>query len=148
NPGDPDPLARLAYASFRCGKSKDGLRAVEELLKVPGDRKESAILAVKLLNGAGLYKEALVHARDAEQARIASDLLFYEEAKSLFHLANYTQAVAILRKSDPASEGSLDYHLLLGSAEALSGDLPSAVRTLQGAVRIAPDRPEPYYRLG
>ncbi len=148
NPGDSDPLTRLAYASFYCGKKQQGLRAVEELLKLPGDRAQLTVTAVKLLNGAGLYKEALAHARGAEESRAASGLLLYEEASSLFHLANYPQAVAILRKSGPPSEGTLDYYLLLGSAEALSGDHPSAIKTLQTAVRIAPDRPEPYYRLG
>jgi tetratricopeptide (TPR) repeat protein len=146
-PGDSDPLARLAYASFQCGQRREGLRAVEELLRLPGDRKQSTVTAVKLLNAAGLYKEALAHARDAEESRSASGPLFYEEANSLFHLANYTQAVQILRESGPPAEGSLDYCLMLGSAEALSGDLPGAVKTLQGAVSIAPDQPEPYYRL-
>jgi tetratricopeptide (TPR) repeat protein len=148
NPVDSDPLTRLAYASFRCGKRREGLRAVEELLGLRSDRKQSTVTAVKLLNGAGLYKEALAHARAAEESGAASGLLLYEEATSLFHLANYPQAVAILRKIGPPSEGSLDYYLLLGSAEALSGDLPSAIQTLQTAVHIAPDRPEPYYRLG
>ena len=46
-----------------------------------------------------------------------------------------------------ANSSELDYYLLLGSAQALGGDLASAVKTLQTAIRIAPERPEPYYRL-
>src|SRR5207253_897839 len=35
-PGDPDPLVRLAYASFRSGQRADGLRAIDALLGLPG----------------------------------------------------------------------------------------------------------------
>src|SRR5207248_2756811 len=133
-PGDPDPLARLAYASFRSGQRADGLRAIDALLGLPGDRGKPLAMAVQVLNGAGLYRETLARLR-------------YQEADALFHLGDYKQAAAILLKVEPPEELRLNYHLLLGSAQALSGALAGAVKTLQAAVRIAPTRPEPYYRL-
>jgi len=146
-PGDPDPLARLAYASFRSGQRADGLRAIDALLGLPGDRGKPLAMAVQVLNGAGLYRETLARLRAAPTTSRASARLRYQEADALFHLGDYKQAAAILLKVEPPEELRLNYHLLLGSAQALSGALAGAVKTLQAAVRIAPTRPEPYYRL-
>ena len=146
-PGDPDPLVRLAYASFRSGQRADGLRAIDALLGLPGDGGKPLARAVQVLNGAGLYREALARVRAAGTTGSASARLRYEQADALFHLGDYKQAAAILLKTEPPEELRLDYHLLQGSAQALSGALPEAVKTLQTAVRIAPNRPEPYYRL-
>ena len=146
-PGDPDPLVRLAYASFRNGQRADGLRAIDALLALPGDRGNLLTTVLQVLNAAGLYREALTRVRAAGTTHSASARLRYEEADALFHLGDYKQAAAILLKTEPPEELRLDHHLLQGSAQALSGALPEAVKTLQTAVRIAPNRPEPYYRL-
>jgi superkiller protein 3 len=146
-PGDPDPLVRLAYASFRSGERAEGLHAIDALLGLPGDHTKRLATAVQVLNAAGLYREALARVRAAGATSSASARLCYEEADALFHLGDYKQAAAVLLKAEPPEELRLDYHLLLGSAQALSGALPEAVKTLQSAVRIAPNRPEPYCRL-
>lgn len=146
-PANPDPLARLAYARFRAGRKVEGLRAVDELLRLPGNRQEHARDAVRLLNGAGLYREALAHVREAEEDGARSADLLYEEARALFYLGQYKESAEELLRVKSAKGSDLEYYLLLGSAQALGGDLPGAVTTLQTAVRISPERPEPYYRL-
>ena len=145
-PGDRDSLVRLAYANLMAGQRQDGMRALETLLKLPGDGSESLLQAVQVLNAAGQYGQALEHIRKANAVTTSSELS-YEEANALFHLGQYKPASDILLKSHAAKQPGLDYYLLLGSSQALGGDLPGAVETLQTAVKIAPQRPEPYHRL-
>lgn len=64
-----------------------------------------------------------------------------------FRLAEYQESVQVLMKLRAAGESDVNYYLLLGSAQALGGDLPGAVSSLQRAVEISPTHPEPYYRL-
>ncbi len=146
-PSDPESLARLAYATIRSGKPREGLRAIDSLLELPDDRKQDAVLAVQVLNESGLYKEALMEAHKAEETGAISERLLYEEASASFQLTDYRDTLATLRRAGSSTGSSLDYYLLLGSAEALTGDLPGGVKTLQTAVRVAPGHPEPYYRL-
>lgn len=146
-PANPDPLARLAYARFRAGRKAEGLRAVEALLRLAGNRLEHLRDAVRLLNEAGLYHEALEDAREAEEDGASSADLLYEEARALFYLGQYKESAEELLRVKSAKGSDLEYYLLLGSAQALGDDLPGAVSTLQTAVRISPQRPEPYYRL-
>jgi tetratricopeptide (TPR) repeat protein len=147
NPNERDPLARLAYASFLAGQREEGLKALATLLRLSGERQESALQAVQILDSVGLYHEAVAQAQDARQAGLASPRLSYEEANALCCLGNYRQAADLLLKAGAPEGLALEYDLLLGSSQALAGDLPGAVRKLQGAVHIAPQRPEPYYRL-
>jgi tetratricopeptide (TPR) repeat protein len=64
-----------------------------------------------------------------------------------FRLAQYEESVRVLLKLGTGGESDVDYYLLLGSAQALAGDLPGAVSSLQRAVETSPKHPEPYYRL-
>jgi tetratricopeptide (TPR) repeat protein len=146
-PLERDPLARLAYASLRAGQRKEGQSALAALLKLPGERLQSALQAVRILNSVGMHQEALGQAQQARQAGLGSPSLSYEEAKALFHLGEYKQTSKLLLDTSPPDGLTVDYYLLLGSAQALGGDLPGAVKTLQTAVQITPQRPEPYYRL-
>jgi tetratricopeptide (TPR) repeat protein len=102
----------------------------------------------------GLVHLQLKHYREAAQAfRRAHELKPGERdpllrlAYTMFHLGEYKQTAGALLKAGAPRDSAVDYYLLLGSAQALSGDLPAAVKTLQTAVRAAPLRPEPYYRL-
>ncbi len=146
-PGERDPLLRLAYATLLAGRREEGIAALDDLLKLTGSAQDSLLAAVQLLNAAGEYREAYARARKAEEVGAGSSPLSYEKANALFHLGEYKQAADSLLNAGAPQESAVDYYLLLGSAQALSGDLPAAVRTLQTAVRVDPLHPEPYYRL-
>jgi len=146
-PNEHDPLFRLAYADFNGGQQEEGIRAIETLLKLPGDIRETAFQAARILNAGGLYRPALMAVRKSEEAGAGSRRLSFEEADARFHLGDYKQAADVLLKAGPPSESDLDYYLLLGSAQGLSADLPGAVKSLQAATRMAPTEPQPYYRL-
>jgi tetratricopeptide (TPR) repeat protein len=146
-PDDPNPLSRLAYTCFQDKRLSAGLRAVDAMLALRANDVRLVVSAAQLLNSAGLYREALTRIRAAQAKGGPSLRLQYEEAQSLFYLGEYQQAASLLARFRPPENLNLDYHLLLGSAQALAGDLPAAVRALQAAVRLAPARPEPYYRL-
>jgi tetratricopeptide (TPR) repeat protein len=146
-PDDPNPLSRLAYTCFQDKRPSAGLRAVDAMLALGASDAGLAVSAAQLLNSAGLYRAALtrIHAAQTKSGRLPA--LQYEEAQSLFHLGEYQQAASVLATFRPPENLSLDYHLLLGSAQALGGDLPGAVKTLQAAVQLAPTHPAPYFRL-
>lgn len=94
------------------------------------------------------YKEAagaFARARESGDLSVSPDQLARAEATARFHLREYTQAAALLQKVH--GDADYGYLLLLGSAQALSGDLPSAIKTLQGAVSSKPNDPQAYYRL-
>jgi tetratricopeptide (TPR) repeat protein len=73
------------------------------------------------------------------------DQVILGEATARFHLREYAKAAT--RLEDVHSNRNSKYLLFLGSAQALSGDLPSAIKTLQQAVNSAPNDPQVYYRL-
>lgn len=94
------------------------------------------------------YREAaraFERARESGDSSVAPDQLARAEATARFHLREYTQAAALLGKVH--GNGDYKYLLLLGSAQALSGDLPSSIKTLQQAVSSKSDDPQAYYRL-
>jgi tetratricopeptide (TPR) repeat protein len=96
----------------------------------------------------GDYKEAaeaFQSARNGNRAAASPDQLTLAEAAARFHLRQYTRTATLLKSVH--SDRSYGYLLLWGSAQALSGDLPAAVKTLQQAVSAAPGDPEAYYRL-
>jgi tetratricopeptide (TPR) repeat protein len=146
-PAERDPLLRLAHSRFKLGQQAEGFLAIEELARLPGDRGESLLLAIRTLNGSGLYRQAVEQSHKAREGGWTSASLLYEEANALFHLAQYKEAIEVLLRAGAENKSDLNYYLLLGSAQALVGDLPNAVKNLQAAVRAAPDQPEPYFRL-
>ena len=151
-PRDGDPLLRLAYAEFKAGDRQAGLSAIDEFDRLAVDRERSALQEAQILNAAGLNGEALGRIGLAEKAKRTSatttDLsaLSYQKALALFGLGRYKECVGLLSGA-AANAQDPDWALLLGSAQALDGDLPEAAKTLQATVQLAPHQPEPYYRL-
>lgn len=94
------------------------------------------------------YKEAadaFERARTSSGLQVSPSQLVLAEATARFHLKEYQQAVTLLESTARESDyGSL---LLLGSAQALAGDLPGSIKSLQNASRLRPNDPQVYYRL-
>jgi Flp pilus assembly protein TadD len=146
SPEQPDPLARLAYADLRAGRIVAARAAVAKLLKLPGDPQSLLLTALRTTNMARRYDETLRLARD-QAAKPDSVEVRVEEAHALLAAGRYSEVVSLLGDTLPASQLA-DGYLLLGSAQALQGDLANAVATLQTTVRLDPANPEAYYRLG
>lgn len=94
------------------------------------------------------YKEAVEafdQVRRNGNGTAPPDQVILGEATARFHLREYPMAATLLENVD--SNRDSRYLLFLGSARALSGDLPSAIKTLQQAVNSAPNDPQVYYRL-
>jgi Flp pilus assembly protein TadD len=67
------------------------------------------------------------------------------EATALFHLREYASVIDLLTKSGTPSNSA--GFVLLGSAQALLGNLPAAVKTFQDAAALFPNEPQIYFRL-
>ena len=96
----------------------------------------------------GQYREAagvLAQSRSAPTPPAPVGRIALAEATALFHLRQYALAAEVLQKTSGDADGSR--LLLLGSAQALSGNLPASVKTFQEAARRFPDDPQAYYRL-
>ncbi len=89
--------------------------------------------------------EAFEQTRESSHAPVSPEQLSLAEATARFHLREYAKTTTLLE--GVRSNRNSEYLLLLGSAQALSGDLPSAIKTLQQAVDEAPNDPQVYYRL-
>lgn len=101
------------------------------------------LIALRLRN----YKEAaeaFQRARESAHPAVSPAQLTLGEATARFHLREYAHAATLL-ESVPMDNYA--YLLLLGSSQALAGNLPPAIKTLQSAVRLAPVDPQAYYRL-
>jgi tetratricopeptide (TPR) repeat protein len=99
-----------------------------------------AVIALRLKH----YREAASQfecARRVPQPPAPDQTLALGEATALFKLGRYAEARNLLSCGDEAS------CLLLGSSQALAGDLPLAVSNFQRAVELAPQSPDPYFRL-
>lgn len=145
-PRNRDALVRFAWASLLSGNRAQGLDALRNALEFPGDRREIALQVTQILNSVRMYKEALEQAEALAPTAGSAELAF-EAATALFHLGEPRRAADILAKSAVPVGRSRDYHLLAGSALALSGDLPAAVESIQAAVAADPHSAESYYRL-
>lgn len=83
-------------------------------------------------------------------AKITTDAAVIEQARigqatALLDASQYRNAAAVLTPYENAS--NLSHLLLLGSAEALAGDLPNAIGVLQHAIERFPNDDHAYYRL-
>ncbi len=145
-PGNRDAALRLAYSALMAGNRQQGLAALKTFLALPGDARESAAQAVQILNAAHCYREAAAQARSLAVSA-GSPTLTFAEGVAIFHLGDFAKAARTLAQTAPPSGSERDYHILLGSAQALSGDLPAAVQSMQSAVTADPRSPEAYYRL-
>lgn len=147
-PGQGDPLLRLAYADFKGGDRRAGLAAIDDFARLSGDPEKTTLQEAQILNAAGLPGEALKRIEAAEKAHAAgnSAAFVYEKGMALFGMGRYKEAAGVLEAAAPNAQDA-NWNLLLGSAQALAGDLPGAARTLQAAIQSAPQQPEGYYRL-
>ena len=66
-------------------------------------------------------------------------------ATAFFHLGEYAPVIDLL--TGPGKPSSSAGFVLLGSAQALSGNLPVAVKTFQDAAASFPNDPQIYFRL-
>lgn len=89
--------------------------------------------------------EAFEQARKGSNLAVSPEQLTLAEATARFHLREYAQTVTLLEGAHNDRDNG--YLLLLGSAQALSGDLPASIKTLQQGVSLAPNDPQVYYRL-
>jgi tetratricopeptide (TPR) repeat protein len=83
-------------------------------------------------------------------AKVAPDAAVIEqasigEATALLNARQYRTAAAVL--SPYGNAANLSHLLLLGTAEALAGDLPNAIGVLQRAIDRFPSDDHAYYRL-
>jgi tetratricopeptide (TPR) repeat protein len=94
------------------------------------------------------YRDAALTLKRADTAAVGSaaqEQIRLAEATALFNVRNYKEAERVL--TAPMEARSAGRLLLLGSAQALDGDLPSAIGTLQEATRQFPANAAVYYRL-
>jgi Flp pilus assembly protein TadD len=118
------------------------------------------ILKIDPKNGRAAYNLALIslrlqHYNDAVDAfQIARQTpepsvpplqMALGEGAALFKLRRYAEARNLLSNTSACSQ--LASCLLLGSSQALSEQLPSAVSTFQTAIRLSPSSPDAYFRL-
>jgi tetratricopeptide (TPR) repeat protein len=102
------------------------------------------LLALRLRD----YKEAadtFERVRMSGGLSISPEQLTLAEATARFHLREYGRAVKLLEST--GNNRDYGWLMLLGSAQALSGDLPGSIKTLQNASKLRPDDPQVYYRL-
>ncbi len=93
------------------------------------------------------YREAAAALKAAEAAgnHPPLELIYVAQATAAFHLSRYPEAIAALRKC--RKPDSAAFFRLLGSAQALAGDLPAAIKTFQEAIAAFPNDPDFYFRL-
>jgi Flp pilus assembly protein TadD len=137
-------LNDLALSLASQGRLREALPLLQKVTRIdpPNGRAiyNLAVIELQLKR----YKEAareFESARHVPQPAAPDQTLTLGEATALFKLGRYAEARDLLSCGDEAS------CLLLGSSQALVGDLPVAVRNFQRAVELAPQSPEPYFRL-
>jgi len=148
NPNFEPALNDLALNTATLGQLPRAQSLLRKALRLNPSNPRAAynlgLISFRLRNYADAA-EAFKQARGSAQAPASLDQLALAEATARFHLRQYSQSAHLLE-----TVGNRQNHeclLLLGSAHALSGDSPSAIRTLQAAVQGAPDDPQGYYRL-
>lgn len=141
-------LGNLALNCAARGQLNEAASLLRRALdQTPGDGKAAYNLASILLR-LRRYADALTVLTSAETASNTAPLLEQirlGQATALFHLARYPDTVNALRKA--GKPGSVSAFQLLGSAQALSGDLPASIQTFQQAIAVYPTDPDLYFRL-
>lgn len=137
-------LSNLALSLASQGRLTEALPLLRKVTQIdPRNGRAAynlAIIELRLKH----YKEAASEfesARHAPEPPAPDQTLALGEATALFKLGRYAEARSLLNCGDETS------CLLLGSCQALAGDLPVAVRTFQRTVELAPQSPDPYFRL-
>jgi tetratricopeptide (TPR) repeat protein len=89
--------------------------------------------------------EAFSRALQVPNSPVPSAQIRLGQATALFHLRKYAPAIDLLTKSGtPSNSASF---VLLGSAQALLGNLPAGVKTFQDAAALFRNEPQIYFRL-
>ncbi|HKW67901.1 MAG TPA: tetratricopeptide repeat protein [Terriglobales bacterium] len=137
-------LSNLALSLASQGRLTEALPLLQKVTRIdPRNGRAAYNLAVIELR-LKRYKEAasdFESARHVPQPAAPDQTLVLGEATALFKLGCYAKAESLLNCGEETS------CLLLGSSQALAGDLPAAVRSFQRAVELAPQSPDPYFRL-
>ena len=147
-PGYEPALNNLALNYATLGELAKAVPLLHQALRVnPGNAQAAYNL--------GLMDLRLEHYADAVEAfRTVSkaprppaplERIELAEATALFRLGRYSETASVLSKSGAQNDPAR--FELLGSAQALAGDLPSAVKTFQQAASSFPRNPQVYYRL-
>ena len=147
----PDFGPALADLALNCtvhGKFSEAADLLRrKLKKEPNDTKAAFDLSVTLLR-LQRYSEAasvLSHSEAVSDDPVPITKVRLAKATALFHLGRYAETANTLRKSgQPDSVAAFE---LLGSAQALSGDLPASIKTFQEGIATFPDNPDLYFRL-
>ena len=141
-------LNNMALSLASRGRLADAVPLLHRVLKIDPENGRAAYNLALITLRLKQYQEAVEAfqvARKVPEPAAPPETMALGEATALFKLGRYAEAKNLLIKSSACSE--VASCLLLGSSQALSNDLPAAVRTFQTAVRLAPQSPDPYFRL-
>jgi tetratricopeptide (TPR) repeat protein len=145
---DPDNLFALGNAGLILARRGEFARASQYLARAHRLAPSDIQLGLALLE---VYARSR---RKQEAEQVAADLRLNSRLQSpqifgaaglLMQIGSYDAAAGML-KSD--SSESLQHHDLLGAIYAEMGDVRMASDEWQEAIRLAPDDPERYFRLG
>ncbi len=140
-------LNNLALSLASRGRLADAVPILHRVLKIDPQNGRAAYNLALITLRLKRYEEAadaFQAARRVPEPAAPAETLALGEGTALFKLGRYAEAKNVLMRSGCPELSSC---LLLGSSEALSTDLPAAVSTFQTAVRLAPQNPDPYFRL-
>jgi len=147
-PGYEPALNNLALNYATLGELTKATPLLHQALRVnPGNAQAAynlGLMDLRLERYADAV-EAFRIARQAPRPPAPAERIELAEATALFRLGRYSETVNVLNRSGTQNEAvRLE---LLGSAQALAGDLPSAVKTFQQAADWSSGNPQVYYRL-
>jgi Flp pilus assembly protein TadD len=147
-PGFEPALKNLAMNDAILGKFSAAATLLRQVLRNnPGDPQAAYNLALITLR-LRQYSEAAEAFRkvlESPNSPVPAPQIRLGQATALFHLGRYASVVDLLSNSGrPADNTGC---VLLGSAQALSGNLPAAVKTFQDAAASFPNDPQVYFRL-
>ncbi len=147
SPDFPAALENLAMNYAVRGKLSEAAALLERRLRQQPESGKAAYNLGLLLLKLRRYSEAASILKKAEAAAGHPPLeqIYLAQATAAFHLAHYPEAVAVLQKCGKPDSASV--FQLLGSALALAGDLPAAIKALQEGIAAYPENPDLYFRL-
>jgi tetratricopeptide (TPR) repeat protein len=148
HPGFMPALKNLAMNDAVRGKLRDSATLLRQVMRMDAGNAEAAynlgLISLRLRQ----YSEAADAFRKAintSKSPIQASQVRLGEATALFHLSRYASVIDLLTQSSRSSNSA--GFVLLGSAQALMGDLPAAVKTFQDATAQFPNDPQLYFRL-
>jgi Flp pilus assembly protein TadD len=141
-------LKNLAMNNAIRGKLTTAATLLQQVVRdYPGDAQAAYNLGLVSLRLRQYSEaaEAFQKALQAPNSAVPAPQIRLGEATALFHLHRYAPLIDLLTKSGRPA-GSTGF-VLLGSAQALAGNLPGAVKTFQEAAVLFPSNPQVYFRL-